>query len=185
MTLFLWCQVSTPGTIFNNCVNDFPELHTERLKLRKIDIDDIPSLLKYGNNKKIADYILNIPHPYYEPDAVFRISYVVQGFKNKTRYVFAIILKERNEFIGEISLHLDNDRIARLGYWVGEPFWGKGIATEAAKAVLKFGFEKLELSKVYATCHVENEASAKVVANSGMVISSTNGGVAQYCITRQ
>ncbi len=61
----------------------FPELNTKRLKLRKIQVEDIPSLVKYANNKKISDHILNIPYPYQEPDAVFRISYIVQGFKNK------------------------------------------------------------------------------------------------------
>src|SRR5215203_5117272 len=121
----------------------FPELNTKRLTLRQISIEDVPSLLKYANNKKISDNILNIPYPYGEPDAVFRISYVVQGFKNKARYIFAIIFQESKELVGEISLHLDNRKnIGQLGYWVGEPFWGKGIATEAAKAVLKFGFEK-------------------------------------------
>lgn len=85
----------------------FPELHTGRLKLRKIRPDDLPSLLKYCNNKKISDQILNIPYPYREEDAVFRMNFVLQGFKNKERYVFAITLKPSDELIGEIGLHLD------------------------------------------------------------------------------
>jgi RimJ/RimL family protein N-acetyltransferase len=164
----------------------FPEIYTNRLKLRKIKVEDVPSLVKYANNKKISDNILNIPHPYQEPDAVFRISYVFQGFKNKTRYVFAITLKESEEFIGEISLHLDNaDNRAQLGYWVGEPFWGKGIGTEAAKAILKFGFEKLDLNKIYATCHVENQASGKVLLNNGFKKNNVNGSVIQYWLTKK
>lgn len=51
----------------------FPELTTNRLKLRKIQVDDVSSLVKYANNKKISDSVLNIPYPYQEPDAVFRI----------------------------------------------------------------------------------------------------------------
>ncbi|MBD0378011.1 MAG: GNAT family N-acetyltransferase, partial [Flavisolibacter sp.] len=129
----------------------FPELYTKRLTLRKIGLEDVPSLVKYANNKKIADKVLNIPYPYQEPDAVFRISYVHQGFKNKTRYVFAIIYKESEELVEEISLHLDNSKnIAQLAYWIGEPFWGKGIATEACQAILKFGMEKLQLDMIYA-----------------------------------
>ena len=93
----------------------FPELITGRLKLRKISIEDIPSLVKYANNKRIADKILNIPYPYQEPDAVFRISYVYQGFKNKTRYVFAIIFQENEELIGEISLHLAIQKNRSIG----------------------------------------------------------------------
>ena len=164
----------------------FPELNTDRLKLRKISIEDIPSLVKYANNNKITDNILNIPYPYQEPDAVFRISYVHQGFKNKTRYVFAIIFKATQELIGEVSLHLDNSRnIAELGYWIGEPFWSKGIATEATKAILKFGLERLNLDMIFAECKVENKASGKVLLNNGMIKKSVNGSVVQYCLTKQ
>ena len=71
-------------------VDIFPELSTNRLKLRKITVDDIPSLVKYTNNKKIAGRVLNIPNPYQEANAVFRISYVHQGFKNRIRYVLPL-----------------------------------------------------------------------------------------------
>jgi RimJ/RimL family protein N-acetyltransferase len=164
----------------------FPELYTKRLRLRKISIEDIPSLVKYANNKRIADKVLNIPYPYQEPDAVFRISYVHQGFKNKTRYVFAIIYTESKELIGEISLHLDNFRnIAQLAYWVGEPFWNKGIATEASGAMLTFGFEKLHLEMIYAECHVENNASQKVLLNIGMIKVGVCGNIIQYKLTKE
>ena len=164
----------------------FPELNTPRLTLRKIQVEDIDALVQYANNRNISDHILNIPYPYQEPNAVFRISYVVQGFKNKTRYVFALVLKARAELIGEISLHLDNDKSkAELGYWVGEPFWGKGIATEAAGAILQFGFEKLGLPLIYATCHAENNASAKVLLKNGVTQHNVNGNVILYWITKQ
>jgi ribosomal-protein-alanine N-acetyltransferase len=164
----------------------FPALNTNRLTLRKISIEDVPSLVKYANNKKIADKVLNIPYPYQEPDAVFRISYVHQGFKNKTRYVFAIILKESEELIGEISLHLDNSRkIAQLAYWIGEPFWGKGMATEAAKTILKFGLENLSLHMIFAECHIENNASEKVLLKNGMKKIGINGSVVQYILTKK
>lgn len=162
----------------------FPELNTNRLTLRKISIEDIPSLVKYGNNKKIAHNILNIPYPYQEPDAVFRISYVFQGFKNKTRYVFAVILKQSEEMIGEISLHLDNSKVAQLAYWIGEPFWNKGIATEAVEAILKFGLQRLNLDMIYAECSTENKASEKVLLNNKMIKNSINGGVNQYRLLR-
>lgn len=164
-------------------MESFPELKTNRLKLRRIQVEDIPFLLKYANNKKISDYILNIPYPYNEPDAVFRISYVLQGFKSKLRYVFAITFN--GEFIGEISLHLDNSQVAQLGYWVAEPFWNKGIASEAVAAVLKFGLGELQLDRVYATCHEENIASSKVVEHNGMKPKSTNGGITEYVLNMQ
>ncbi len=161
----------------------FPEVSTQRLKLRKIQIEDVPSLVKYANNKKISDHIINIPFPYQEPDAVFRISYVVQGFKNKVRYVFAIILKETAEFIGEISLHMDHKSSAQLGYWIGEPFWKKGICTEAVEAVLKFGFETLQLHLIHATCHADNKASEKVLLHNGMIRNKVVGSILEYRLT--
>jgi RimJ/RimL family protein N-acetyltransferase len=164
----------------------FPELNTNRLRLRKVTVEDVSSLVKYANNKKISENTLNIPYPYGEPDAVFRISYVHQGFKSKTRYIFAIIIKDSEELIGEISLHLDNSRtIAQLAYWIGEPFWNKGIATEAATAILKFGLEKLMLSMIFAECHFENNASEKVLLNSGLKKYGVNGSVVQYRLINQ
>lgn len=162
-------------------MNTFPELHTPRLLLRKIQVDDIPLLVKYGNNRKISDYVLNIPYPYTEPEAVFRISYVHQGFKNGARYVFAIINKENNEFIGEAGLHLDSrDKVAQLGYWIGEPFWNKGFATEAVRAVVALGFNKLELDTIFATCHADNIASQKVLTHNGMLAGPVTGNIIQF-----
>ncbi len=145
-------------------MEELPELITKRLKLRKIELGDVSSLLKYANNKNISDQIFNIPFPYQEEDAIYRLNFVLQGFKNKERYVFAITLKDSKEFIGEIDLHLDKaNNSAQLGYWIAEPFWGKGIATEATSEILKFGFEKLNLSKIYATHYTENKTSGKVM----------------------
>jgi [ribosomal protein S5]-alanine N-acetyltransferase len=164
----------------------FPTLYTQRLILRKLTPDDIPWLLEHGNNEKISRYILNMPHPFYEPDAVFRISYVVQGFKNRERYVFAICWNESGEFIGEISLHVEKRRnIAQLGYWVAEPYWNKGIATEAVNAVIAFAFDKIRLDLVFAECHRENHASEKVLINSGFKKNNNSaGGILQYVIER-
>lgn len=151
-------------------MKNFPELNTSRLRLRKIKAEDLSSLIKYCNNKKISDQILNIPYPYHEEDAIFRMNFVLQGFKNEERYVFAINFNGNDELIGEIGLHLDKtNNSAQFGYWIAEPFWGKGIATEALTAILKFGFETLNLNKIYATHYPDNEASGKVMLNNQMI----------------
>lgn len=163
----------------------FPQLHTARLHLRKLDADDVPALVKYANNRKISERILNIPHPYQESHAVFRLSYVWQGFKNKERFVFAIILKAEAELVGEISLHLDNAKTAQLGYWIAAPFWGKGLATEAIKAVLTFGFTRLNLDLLYASCHLDNVASIKVLTKNGFSETKTMGNIAYYALQKE
>lgn len=167
-------------------MNDFPQLYTQRLKLRKLQVEDIPSLIKYANNKKVSDYILNIPYPYQEFDAVFRISYVHNGFKTKARYIFSIIVKETDEFIGEISLHLDKQKpVAELGYWIGEPFWKNGFVTEAIQTILQFGFEKLNLELIFATCDKENIGSVRVLEKNGMQRKGSGGSILQYVIRQE
>lgn len=164
----------------------FPSLYTERLLLRKIIVDDIPCLLKYGNNPKISAYILNIPYPYQEPDAVMRISYVHQGVIAGTRYVFSITLNETEELIGEISLHLDDERKkAQLGYWIGEPLWNKGLATEAIHSILLFAFNKLGLDMVFAGCKAENIASVRVLEKNNFKQAHITGSLLQYVISNR
>jgi RimJ/RimL family protein N-acetyltransferase len=174
----------------------FPELITKRLKLRRIQLNDVASLLKYVNNKKISDQILNIPFPYGEEDAIYRLNFIFQGFKNNERYVFAITFKDNNELIGEIGLHIDKiNNNAQFGYWVAEPFWSKGIATEATAAILQFGFENLGLNKIYATHYPDNQASGKVMLKNKMIkeaelkdqykINNDYRSVIQYRLTKQ
>lgn len=98
--------------------------------------------------------------------------------------MFAIILKETNEFIGEIGLHFDRSNRAQLGYWVGQPLWNKGIVSEAVAAVLEFAFGKLALDQVYATCHTDNGASGRVVEKNGMKQSGIAGNVATYVLSK-
>lgn len=176
-------------------MEEFPQLATGRLKLRRMQLSDLPSLLNYVNNPKISDQIFNIPYPYLEEDAVFRMNFVLQGFKNRERYVFAITRKDEDELIGEIGLHLDkSNNHAQFGYWLGEPFWGKGIVTEALQAILKFGFTQLGLHKIYATHYPDNPASGKVMIANGMIreaelkehylINGEYRSVVQYRLTR-
>lgn len=164
----------------------FPVLHTDRLVLRKLQVEDIPLLVRYANNKKITDYILNFPFPYQEPDAVFRIRYVNDGFKANTRFVFSIVLKDTGEFVGEVCLHLDDRRkISQLAYWIGEPFWRKGIVTEAIRRVLVFGFRDLQLDLIFASCDKENVASIMVLEKNHIKRTHATGNILQYAIRRE
>lgn len=157
--------MENPGT--------FPRLETARLQLRRIQMDDLHVLAGYCSNRKISDQIINIPHPYTLDDAVARMNFVMDGFKQQQRYVFAIALKSSGELIGEIGLHLDKaNNSAQFGYWIGEPFWGQGMATEALAAVLGFGFGVLRLNKIYATHYPDNEASGRVMQKNGMVLEA-------------
>lgn len=148
----------------------FPQIETTRLLLRKIRRDDVAALVKYANNEKVTRHFDNFPFPYGEADAVLRIAYVVKGFENKSRYVFAIESKEEKELIGEISLHFfdPTKKKVQLGFWIGESFWNQGLATEAAKAVTQFAFETLNVEVVFASCYLDNHAAEMVLHKLGM-----------------
>lgn len=162
----------------------FPVLYSERLKLRQLEVDDFPSLIKLANNRKISDRIVNVPHPYEEFNAVHRLSYVVSGFNSRQRFVFAITIKENNEFIGEISLHLYQDQsAAELGYWVGEPYWKSGFATEAIEKIIDFGFKRLNLKDIVATVDPDNPGSAKVLVKNGFEQVETRGKTMIFMIS--
>lgn len=154
-------------------MNELTQRKTERLYLRRMLISDFPSLIKYINNPVIAENILNIPYPYSEEDAIARLNLILKGLKEESRYIFAIVWPRTNELIGEIGLHLDTqNNKAEMGYWVGGPFWGMGIATEAAKEILKFGFDNLRLNKIVATHFLDNPSSGRVLEKIGMVVEA-------------
>lgn len=162
----------------------FPVLYTEQLELRQINAGDITSLVNLANNKHIADQIINIPHPYEEHHAVHRLRYVFSGFKEKTHYAFAIILRDADQLVGEISLHLKPNAEAELGYWIGEPYWNRGLATEAIAAITSFGFNKLGLLRIYAECRRNNTASIKVLLKNKFNEAGANGqAIALYELT--
>ncbi|MFH6604124.1 GNAT family N-acetyltransferase [Maribacter algicola] len=151
-------------------MEDFPELRTERLVLNQPKWNDVPVIVSHADNIKIVENTRTMPHPYHEEDAISWIQMVNQGFQDKDRYIFAVRLNLDDSFIGGIGLTLDvqNNR-AELGYWIAEPFWNLGFATEAVEAILKFGFETLGLNKIIAVYLTTNSASGKVMVKNGMI----------------
>lgn len=83
--------------------------------------------------------------------------------------------------VGAIELRLDlSERRGELGYWIGAPFWGRGFATEAARALLSYAFEQLGLQRVEASYLPENEASGKVLEKLGL----RREGVRRRCVVK-
>ncbi len=148
----------------------FAELETARLLLSPPRVADIPAIVELANNPNIAKNVFHLPYPYREKDAVFWINMAYQGLKEESRFIFALRLKPDDDFIGGMGLTLAKaHHRAEMGYWVGEPYWNKGYASEAAAAVLQFGFEQLKLNKINATHLDTNPASGKVMTKNGMI----------------
>ncbi len=147
----------------------FPTINTNRLLLSSLTANDIPAIVKYANNKKIADNTLNIPYPYSEKAAIFWLNLANEGFKNGSNLIFGIKLKQDQEFIGGMGLTIHSAfKRAEIGYWLGEPFWGNGYTTEAAKAVINYAFTQLGLNKITSSHYAKNPNSGRVMVNCGM-----------------
>ena len=150
-------------------MRDFPEIQTERLEISALRAEDIPLIVKYAGNQKIADNTLYIPHPYTEADAVYWLNMANGGRRDGTNLTLAIRLRPDNQFIGGIGFTIDqrNNR-AELGYWLAEPFWNQGLVTEAARALLRYAFEELNLQKVTSSHFAHNPASGRVQQKIGL-----------------
>ncbi len=162
-----------------------PFFITERLSIRKITLDDLDALVKHANNPKISDRILNMPYPFREPDAIFKLGTITKGFKDGSRYSFAIILKSINELIGEITLNIEGNNQGQLGYWLSEEYWNNGYISEAIKPIVNFGWEKLNLNLIYATTKKDNPGSIKVLEKNNFKLHSDNGSVLTYYIKKE
>ncbi|MGI4835935.1 MAG: GNAT family N-acetyltransferase [Janthinobacterium lividum] len=142
-----------------------------RLLLRPFAAPDAPALVALAGNYEVAKNSLNIPHPYTDEDAQAWLRLTRQHHEQGTAHQFALELRATGEFIGGIGLGLElRHNRAEVGYWLGEPYWGRGLATEALGAVLRFGFEQVGLNKIYATHRAENLASGRVMAKNGMTL---------------
>jgi ribosomal-protein-alanine N-acetyltransferase len=156
----------------------FPQLTTPRLLLRAFALADVPRLVALAGDYEVAKNTLNIPHPYGEEDARRWVQITQENYRQQAGYAFALALRTTGEFIGGMGLTVERrfDR-AEAGYWLGQPYWGQGLASEALAAVLRFGFEELELNKIYATHIAENPASGRVMLKNGMRLE---GQLAQH-----
>lgn len=142
-----------------------PTITTERLKLRPYEFADAPQLTRLIGVREVAANLLRVPYPYTEQDARSFISSI--GESSEAR--FAITRAGQEDLIGGIGLRIDPAHShAELGYWLGQTYWGCGYATEAALAVLRYGFESLGLHRICASAFRENTASAKVLRRIGM-----------------
>lgn len=141
-------------------------LHSEKIILRLLTDDDASALALLADNKKIWDNVRDIlPHPYTIDDAIFFINLTKQ---ENPQMSFAI--EYEGKFCGMIGLVAQQDvyrRTAEIGYWLGEPFWGKGIATEATGLITDYGFNELGFVRIHTGIFEHNIGSMKVLEKNG------------------
>jgi Acetyltransferases, including N-acetylases of ribosomal proteins len=139
--------------------------------LRPWSLNDLDDLVKHANNFNIAKYMGNIfPHPYTVEDAKAFIEMAATSFPI---HIFAITLN--GKAIGGIGVHPKNDimqKNAELGYWLAEPYWGKGIATKAITQIVPFAFSILDITRIYAIAFGNNLASQRVLEKCGFQLEA-------------
>lgn len=146
-----------------------PELTTERFLLRPLTPDDARDVQRYAGAREIADVTLTVPHPYEDGMAEEWIAGHPAAFRRGEAATFGIVPSGEKRIVGVIGLTLTAEhRRGELGYWIGRPFWGKGYCTEAAGAVLEYGFGDLGLNRIAAYHLARNPASGRVMQKIGM-----------------
>jgi ribosomal-protein-alanine N-acetyltransferase len=142
-----------------------PTLETTRLILRPYAEADIADLVLLAGAREVAATTGRIAHPYTEQNA--REFLVLAHEPDKIWLV--ITLRSDGRQIGGVGLRVDRElQHAELGYWLGVPYWGQGYATEAAREMLRYGFEELNLHRVFASYFKHNPVSGRILTKVGM-----------------
>jgi ribosomal-protein-alanine N-acetyltransferase len=145
-------------------------LRTDRLVLRELEEADWRAVHSYASDSEVVRYMDWGPNA--EDDTKKFIQRATEGRREQPRrnYELAIVLKQDGTLIGGCSIHVShpNNREGWIGCCLSRNFWRQGYATETAKALLRFGFDQLNLHRIFALCDPENLASAHVLEKVGM-----------------
>lgn len=145
-------------------------LLTDRLLLRDFVKADWRAVHEYASDPDVVRYMPWGPNSVDETKAFVSRALAGQREAPRTKHELAVILREQGRLIGGCGIRVSapSDRRADMGYCLHREFWGAGYATEAAVALLEFGFGRLGLHRIVATCDVDNAASARVLEKIGM-----------------
>jgi RimJ/RimL family protein N-acetyltransferase len=143
---------------------------TPRLVLRDFREDDWVAVHEYASDLDVVRYMPWGPNGEKETKAFVERALAEQAETPRTKFELAVTVAETGKLIGGCGIRVAsrNDRSADMGYCLRRDAWGQGYATEAAAAVLAFGFEVLNSHRVFATCDTENLASERVLEKLGM-----------------
>lgn len=146
-------------------LSDRPDLATDDLLLRRPHAGDLDAIVGIVGDRDVALRLARVPHPYARGDATFFLERVVPA-----EWVWAITRHGSDALIGAVGLTPDGAaHTAELGYWLAREQWGRGIATQAARRVVTYGWDALGLRAITSGCFLDNLASARVLHKLGFV----------------
>ena len=155
--------------------NAIPTIETERLRLRPFAFDDEAAVFALASDPAIARFVRFEAHRTPADTRVF-LELAAEHYRRGDLFAMAIILREDERLIGSCGFvsQAPERKAAEIGYWLGKPHWGKGYAVEAARALVRYGFEQMGLERVEAKCSLENYASQRVIEKLGMKYERTD-----------
>lgn len=158
-------KLKTTVELFSN----MPTLETERLILRKMRPSDSSDMFEYACRDDVTRYLVWKPHADEEYTRQY-LTYIESRYKSGSFYDWAVVLKDSGKMIGTCGFtrfDCDSD-CAEIGYVINPQYRGIGIAAEAARTVICFGFERLSLHRIEAKFMYGNQASLRVMQKLGM-----------------
>ena len=142
-----------------------PTLKTERLLLRPYRPEDAGTVAEHAGNWEVAKMLARVPHPYTRDMAVTWISSHEELARSGKGYAFCI--EHDGDAVGSIGLQRSSDGVYELGYWLGEPWWGDGLVSEAALRIVRWAFEDLGADRLVSGHLADNPASGRVLEKCG------------------
>ncbi|GIP37964.1 N-acetyltransferase [Paenibacillus sp. J31TS4] len=144
------------------------KLETERLILREFALEDVAAVHSYAGNPLVAAHMIWGPNTEQETFAFVCRTIEMREREPRVDYELALERKEDGVVIGGCGFHLSEPRQAEIGYCLHPAYWRQGYASEAAAALLAYGFGEHGLHRIFATCRPANIGSAKVMEAVGM-----------------
>ena len=161
-------EFAPPAHLAQGIINQSMQLTLSKSTIRSFRPSDAESITEHIGTYSVARDMLRIPHPYSLQDAE---QWIGIATKPEPQTNFGIAIDD--QIVGGIGLDVNPggvaacEHCAEIGYWLGEKFWGRGIATEALNAMTEWAFRELHLVRLYAKVFARNPASARVLEKAG------------------
>ncbi|GAA4334386.1 GNAT family protein [Pigmentiphaga soli] len=146
-------------------------LETVRSFLRPVSVDDAQAIFDSYASSPVATRFMNFPRQQIPAEAVQFAMRCARCWEDRTAFPWAVVSKAGGDFMGIVELRLDPPK-ADFGYVFAERFWGHGLGTEAARAVVDWACAQPEIYRVWATCHPQNTRSARVLEKLGLALEA-------------
>lgn len=162
------------STKIGEVLKDLPTFETDRLILRKMTPDDVEAVFAYASDPEVTRYVSWETHLSIEDSRAF-LDLATSKYRSGGEPDWGIVYKGDHRLVGTCGIVSWEPYHARaeLGYALSRDYWGRGFMAEAVRAMISFGFNKMNLNRIEARCIAENVASARVMEKAGMLYEGT------------